>query len=113
MKYSLPLMLWYGLATYRLAVLISEDSGPWRAMSRFRSWLRREEKKSPALKKSDAAHGVECLRCSSVHIAIAVASYAYCRHLLVNWVTAPADILISALALSALAILFNRMFPKR
>lgn len=112
MKYSFTLLAFYGLATFRLAVLVSEDSGPWRAFAKFRSWLKREEKHSPALKKADAAKGVSCLRCSSVHLSIAVATYAYFHHRLENWVSVPCDILLSALALSALAILFNRI-PKR
>lgn len=112
MKYSFPLMLWYGLATFRLAVLISQDSGPWRAISSFRSWLRREEKHSPSLKKADVAHGVECLRCSSIYVALAVAIFAATRHLLINWVAAVGDVFLSAMALSAIAILLNRI-PKQ
>jgi hypothetical protein len=93
-------------------VLISDDTGPWKFLSRFRSWLKREERKNPVLKKSDAAHGVECLRCSSVHIALAVSAYAALRHRIESYVTIPADIFLSAMALSAIAILLNRI-PKR
>lgn len=106
-------MLWYGLATFRLAMLISQDTGPIRMFSSFRSWLKREEKKSLALKKSDLAHGVECLRCSSIWMAGAVAAYAASRHRLEFYVTIPADIFLSAMSLSALAIIFNRIFPKK
>lgn len=106
-------LLMYGLATFRLSVLLSLDSGPWRAISRFRSWLRREEKKSPALKKSDAAHGVECIRCSSIHIALAVATYAYFRSDMHVAVKACGDIFLSGMSLSAAAIIFSRAFPSK
>ena len=106
-------LLLYGLATFRLAILISQDTGPWRLLSKFRSWLKREEKHNPALKKADAAKGVSCLRCSSLQLAIAVSAYAHFRSRLLPWISTTADVIIWALALSALAIIFVRAFPEK
>lgn len=106
-------LLLYGLATFRLAVLLADDSGPWRFLSKFRSFLKREEKKSVALKKSDLSKGVECKRCNSVHIAFALAAYAMFRHRLLDWIVVSGDIFIFAMALSAIAIIFVRAFPEK
>lgn len=106
-------LLLYGLATFRMAVLISQDSGPAKIFSRFRSFLKREEKTHPALKKSDIAKGAECLKCSSVWVAFPVAAYATLRHYLMDWIVICGDIFVLAMSLSALAIIFSRAFPPR
>lgn len=112
-KFNFLTLTIYALACWRLAVLLSNDSGPWKFLSKFRSWLKREEKKSPALKKSDIAHGVECLRCNGLWFAFPIAAYAYCRRFLVEWVVACADVFLVAMALSAIAILLNRILPPK
>lgn len=112
-KFNFLTLTIYGLSVFRLAVLLADDSGPWRFISKFRLWLKREEKKSPALKKSDVASGVECIRCNGLWFALPIATYAHCRRFLADWVVACVDIFLVALALSALAILFQRAFPKR
>lgn len=112
MSLSILAFVIYSLAVFRLAVLLSDDSGPWKVVAKFRAFLKREEKKSPSLKKSDVAHGVECLRCSSIWIAIPVAMFGYFHRRLADWIATTGDILIIALAYSAVAILLNRI-PKR
>lgn len=107
----LPLLVMYGLAVWRLSLMISSDSGPWRAISRLRSWIRREEKKSPAMKKADVSKGVECGRCNSVHIAAAVAAFAYWHRRWPDWFETAGDLFLGAMALSAISILLGRLFP--
>lgn len=102
----------YALATFRLSLLLADDSGPWKFLSKFRSLLKREEKKSPMLKKSDLAHGVECIRCNGIWMGSLVATYHGCRGLLPEW--APmGDGFLLAMALSSGAILFHRAFPSK
>lgn len=103
----------YGLACFRLAVLLSEDTGPAKMFQKFRGFLKREAKHNTTLRKSDLHHGVECVRCSSVWIAAPVAAYAYHHDSMDGWAIATADIVLLCMALSALAILWNRAFPAR
>lgn len=105
-------MLWYGLATFRLALMLSSDVGPWGAFEKLRSLLKHESKTNKPLRDSKVHIGIECIRCDSVWVAIPVAIYAACRHQLVNYATIPADVFLSSMALSAIAVLLNRI-PKR
>lgn len=102
----------YCLAVFRLSILLADDSGPWKLLSKFRAFLKREEKKSPALKKSDVAHGVECVRCNGLWFALPVAMFGYFHRRFADWFATTGDILIIALAYSAVAILLSRI-PKR
>lgn len=112
-KLNFLTMLIYGLSTFRLAVLLSQDDGPGHLILKLRSMLKREAKKNTALRKTYVHEGVECLRCSSIWLAIPIASYAYFRRYFVEWVTAGCDIFLVAMSLSALAILFQRAFPPK
>lgn len=112
-KLNFLTLLIYGLACFRLAVLLSQDSGPAHVFLKLRSKLKKEAKQNTALRKTYVHEGVECLRCSSVWIAIPVASYAYFRRYFEDWLTAGCDIFLVAMALSASAILWHRAFPKR
>lgn len=103
----------YGLATFRLAVLLSEDTGPAKIFSKLRSFLKKEAKTNAALRKSDIHHGVDCLRCSSVWVAAQVAAYAYHHDRMDGWFVATVDIVLLAMAFSAMAILLHRAFPAR
>lgn len=103
----------YSLAVFRLSLMLSEDSGPWRLLTKFRSWLKREEKKSPQLKKSDVAHGVECLRCNGIWFAILIALWAFSRHKLIDWVATLGEGALYCFALSGLAIILNRAWPTK
>lgn len=102
-----------GLATFRLSVMLADDSGPWNIIEKSRSFLKREAKQNPTLRKSAVHEGIECLRCNSIWVAFPVAIYGYNRELLDRWIATPCDTFLAWMALSALAILFNRMFPKR
>lgn len=109
---TITLLILYSLAVYRLAILLGEDAGPYRFFSRFRSFLKREEKHNKALRKSDVAKGMECLRCNSIWVAAPVAVYAFYHGQLSEWITATGDIFLICMALSSAAILWQRAFPK-
>lgn len=102
-----------GLACFRLSVLISIDDGPAKIFLDFRKLLKREAKQHPVLRKSDIHHGIDCSRCSSVWLALPIALYGFNRESFSGWIVAIGDVFLSWMALSAMAILFNRMFPKR
>lgn len=103
----------YSLAVFRLSLMLSDDSGPWKLITKFRSWLKREEKKSPQLKKSDVAHGVECLRCNGIWFAALVTVFVYSREHLIDTVAMIGNAVIVGFALSGLAIILNRAFPAK
>lgn len=110
---TLPVLILYSLAVYRLGLLLSEDTGPYRLLSRMRSSLKREEKHNKALRDSDVAAGMECLRCNSIWVATPVAAYAFYHDKLPAWLAATGDIFLICMALSSAAILWHRAFPKR
>lgn len=112
MSLSILAFIIYCLAVFRLSVLLADDSGPFKFITKIRSFLRREEKKNPILKKSDVAHGAECKRCNSLWFAFPIALFGYLHKRLWDWLATTGDILIIALAYSAVAILLNRI-PKR
>lgn len=101
------------LACYRLSVLLSDDSGPYRFIAKFRSFLKREEKHNKALKKSDVANGIECARCNSVWVAFPIALYAHNHSNWTGWWIDAIDVFLLCMALSALAILLNRALPPK
>lgn len=103
----------YGLACWRLAVLVSDDTGPMKVFSRFRAFLKREEKTNKALRKSDVATGIACKRCSSVWIATPLACFAYFHDQLWPRLATTGDVFVLAMALSAAAILIERAFPAK
>lgn len=102
-----------GLATFRLAVLVSEDDGPSRIFQKFRSMLKREAKVHPALRKSAVHEGIECLKCSSIWLALPIALFVHWREDLPEWLRVSGDVFLAWMSLSAMAILFNRAFQKR
>lgn len=93
--------------------MLGEDSGPWKLIEKLRSFLKREAKQNPTLRKSAVHEGIECLRCNSIWLAFPIALYGFNRESLAGWIIATGDVFMLWMALSALAILFNRMFPKR
>lgn len=107
------LLLIYSLAVFRLAVLFSKDSGPYNIFSRLRSFLKREAKTNKPLRDSKLHRGIECLRCSSLELAIPIAIYAVFRPMLPGWFNSGCDCLLLGLALSAAAILMNRIPEKK
>lgn len=98
----------YGLACYRLAIMLSEDDGPWGMFRKFRSVLKKEAKTNTTLRKSEVHKGVECIRCDSIWIATPIAVFAYHRDRLDGWGASTADIILLVMAISAMAILWNR-----
>lgn len=101
-----------GLATFRLAVLLSEDDGPAAMFSRFRAFLKREAKEHKTLRATKVHEGIACPRCSSAWVSLPVAAYGYFRDRTPEWFMATGDVFLIWMALSALAILFNRV-PKQ
>lgn len=110
-SHHIPLLLFYALATYRLALMLSSDTGPWLMFSKLRSWLKREAKKNSAVRASAVHHGITCIRCDSVWVAIPISAYAWFHDKLPAWFAATGDIFLAAMALSAIAIILNRAFP--
>lgn len=98
----------YGLACYRLAIMLSEDDGPWGMFRKLRSALKREAKTNMTLRKTEVHKGVECVRCDSIWIATPIAIFAYHRDSLNGWGASTADIVLLVMAISAMAILWNR-----
>lgn len=96
------------LACFRLAVLFSDDDGPYGMFRRLRGWLKREAKDSPKLRKSEIHKGIDCIKCESVWHGALIALYG-----LSGWRSVWIDGLLVALALSAAAILLHRAFPPR
>lgn len=101
-----------GLACFRLSVMLSSDSGPWKVFTLLRAGLKREAKHNAVVRKSDVAHGAECLRCNSVWFAAPIAAWSLFGHG-PYWLRFCVELFLLAMALSAAAILFQRMFPKR
>lgn len=101
-----------GLATFRLAVLLSEDDGPAAIFSKLRSFLKREAKENKTLRASKVHEGITCPRCSSIWVALPIAAYGYFRERSPEWFVATGDVFLLWMALSAMAILFNRI-PKQ
>lgn len=108
-----PMLALCGLATYRLAMLLSDDLGPFGMFSKLRSFLKREAKTNKPLRASKAHIGIECRRCSSVWVAVPVAVFAYFHRQLPVWFAAAGDIFLGAMALSAIAILLSRLLPPK
>lgn len=102
----------YGLACFRLSVLLSEDDGPGHLMLKLRALLKREAKEHKAVRKTYVHEGIECLRCSSVWIAFPVAVYPFIRDRLHEDIRLCADIWLLWWALSGIAVLLNRI-PKQ
>lgn len=101
----------YGLACYRLAIMLSEDDGPWGMFRRLRAALKKEARTNTTLRRSEVHKGVDCVRCDSIWIATPIAIFAYHRDRMDGWFPATADIVLLVMAISAMAILWNRI-PK-
>lgn len=106
-------LLIYSLATYRIAVFLSDDSGPWDVFLRLRSFLKREAKHNKPLRESKTHIGIVCIRCNSVWIATPIAAFAYWHGDLPEWAKAAGDLVVLLCALSAAAILWNRALPEK
>lgn len=87
-----------GLATYRLALLFSLESGPGRIFAKLR--------RVPPV-KSSAREGLSCLHCSSVWFAAPVTGYFVWRGK-IEWPDSP----LYWLSFSALAIVLHHTFTE-
>lgn len=94
--------LLHALATYRLALMISKESGPGWAFKLLRRTVKRK-----APKASHMDEGIECLWCMSMQIGIAV---AVARAFLVDGLVYTTC--VYALAISAVAVILNQAFTK-
>lgn len=110
---TLPHLVFYGLACFRLSLMLSEDGGPYKLFAKLRSKLKKEAKHNPALRKSDMAAGLSCIKCSSVYVAGAIATWVYYHDSINGWILAAGDVFLACMALSALAILVNRLLPAK
>lgn len=103
----------YSLAVFRLSVLLSDDTGPFKMFQKLRSKLKKEAKTNTVVKKSDVAEGIQCKRCSGVWFAILVTAFVYSRERLVDWVAMCGDATLVCCALSGAAIILNRAWPAK
>lgn len=102
MKISWLDVLLFGLATYRMALAVSKESGPFWM---FKLLRRNVKKHAPDQTHMD--EGIECLWCMSMQFGIVVVVTAY------FWKgNAVYDGCILALAISAIAIVLNQAFTK-
>ena len=102
MKFSPFEFLLLALATYRMALMISKESGPFWMFRHFRRVVKRE-----APKKTHMDEGIECLWCVSMQIGIIIAISAWFL-----WDHPVYKISVNALALSAVAVILNQKFTK-
>lgn len=109
----IPLLAFYGLAVFRLALMLSSDKGPYFFLSKIRSWLKKEAKQSKPLRDSKVHLGITCPLCTSVWVAIPVAAFAYFHRHLWTWLAISGDVFLGAMALSAIAVLLNRVAPPK
>lgn len=103
----------YSLAVFRLSVLLSDDSGPFRVFSKLRSKLKKEAKTNTVVKKSDVAEGIQCKRCSGVWFAILVTAFVFSREYLIDWVAIIGNGVLVCFALSGAALIFHRAWPAK
>lgn len=96
-------LLIYGLAVFRLSLLISKESGP--------AWIFRKLRRSiPA--KSSAKEGIQCQWCVSVWMAIPLTLFVFFKSYLPEGVELCGRFFIFMLALSAIAIIINQQWTK-
>lgn len=90
------------LATFRIALMISKESGPFWMFKHLRRGVKRN-----APQKTHMDEGIECLWCMSMQVGIIIAVSAC--FFLGNPVY---DVCILALAVSAIAVILNQMFTR-
>lgn len=87
-----------GLVTYRLALMFSEESGPWRIFKKLRH---------SAPPKSATREGLSCLHCESVWWAAPTTAFLWWRGEIDPWHTP-----LYWLAFSAIAIIAHHAFTE-
>lgn len=103
----------YSLACFRLATLFGEEKGPYFLFSKLRSFVKREAKVNKPLRKSGLQVGISCIKCESLWHAAPIAIYAVFKPMLPGWFNSGCDAVLLGLALSAAAILMNRIPEKK
>lgn len=96
----------YVLAIFRLALLLSKESGPMWMFKKLRRAV-------PA--KSSAKEGIHCIWCSSVWVSTLVTSFIAVKSFWLsapNWFIITGDTFLLMLALSAGAIIVNQQWTK-
>lgn len=90
------------LATFRLTVMVTKESGPGWLFKHLRRWVKRE-----APKKTHMDEGIECPWCMSAQIGIGLVVANYFFH------SNPVyGVILLALALSGGTIILNQTFTK-
>jgi hypothetical protein len=95
--------LLYGLCVFRLALMISKESGPLFMFKKLR--------KVPDPKTS-LKEGISCPWCVSVWVATPVGLFACCNDLLEPLLAQWIYVFIHIMALSAVAVIVNQAFTK-
>lgn len=90
------------LATYRLALMVSTEAGPFWM---FKLLRRKVKRNAPKVTHMD--EGIDCLWCVSMQFGVVVAVSAWFL-----WEFVTFRILISALAFSAVAVILHSRFTK-
>lgn len=100
---TLLLFLIASLATFRLSLMVSKESGPaWMFLR-----LRRSVPKDSSVKE-----GIQCQWCVSMWAAPPVSAFVLWRESLPSWIAATGDWFLLMLALSGAAIAINQTFTK-
>lgn len=115
MKIDWLSFLIYSLAVFRLATLFSLDSGPFAIFRKLRSFISREskEKENKILRASEMNKGIQCIRCSSLELAIPVSLFTLFHPSLWPWLRIGGEVLVLSMALSGAAILAHRILPSK
>ena len=107
-------MKWFELticciACWRMSIMLTKDSGPYRMFTKLRDKLQKKAKESKAVEESAVHEGIQCIRCVSVWVAFSLALWMIRG----NW-TWEGFMLAYVLwmAISGAAILLQRAFPE-
>lgn len=95
-------LLVIGLATYRIALLLVEEAGPFEVFGKLRHAVGvRYDAKSEQYATNELAKLFLCVWCMSIWVGVIITILLYFFPEFTKWVSAP-------LAFSALSILFHR-----
>lgn len=102
-----------GLATYRLALLLSSDTGPYGVFTKLRSYLKREAQHNKPLRQSKVHLGIDCIKCVPHWVAFPIVAFVFSVEQLPQWLALAGWSFLLWNALSAIAILINRALPPK
>lgn len=101
------------LACWRLTLLVTTDEGPYGVFSQFRAFLSRKAKQEPAVRKSKVHEGIRCSHCAGQWLALPISAYVIFHASLPQWLALTGDGFLLWNALSACAIIINRIPEKK